>query len=72
MAVNQSTYEENILSGTTDAQGGYFCTLTLSGAYHLAFAIAPDKIDKFLNCNSIAPYELAMEIFVNNGGIVNK
>lgn len=72
MAVNQSTYEENILNGTTYAQGGFFCTLTSSGADHLTFAIDPDKIDKFISCDSNAPFKRAMERFINHGGIVNK
>ena len=72
MAVKQSTYKENILSGTTDAQGGYFCTLTSTGADHPAFVIAPDKIVEFLSCDSNAPFKRAMERFINNGGIVNK
>lgn len=47
MSVKQSDCKENILNGTTYSQGGFFCTLTSSGANHLAFTIAPDKIVEF-------------------------
>lgn len=72
MSVKQLTNKENILNGTTYSQGGFFCTLTSSGADHPAFVIAPDKIDKFLSCDSNAPFKRAMEGFINHGGIVNK
>ncbi|MFD1401939.1 hypothetical protein [Robinsoniella peoriensis] len=72
MSVKQITNKENILNGTTDAQGGFFCTLTSSGADHPAFVIAPDKIDKFLSSDTDAPFKRAMERFINHGGIVTK
>ena len=72
MSVNQLTNKENILNGTTYAQGGFISPLTSSRADHPAFVIAPDKIDKFLSCDSNAPFKRAMERFISHGGIVNK
>lgn len=72
MAVKQSTYKENILSGTTYAQGSFIATLTSSGADQPAIIIAPDKIVEFLRVDSNAPFKRAMERFINHGGIVNK
>lgn len=72
MTVKQLTNKENILNETTDAQDGFFCTLTSSGADHPAFVIAPDKTVEFLSCDSNVPFKRAMERFINHGGIVNK
>ena len=72
MSVKQLTNKENILNETTDAQDGFFCTLTSSGADHPAFVIASDKIDKFLSSDTDAPFKRAMERFINHGGIVTK